>query len=234
MDSDNTINTTSDAVQQAEAQEPQPAKRGKINSQGKQTQRRKAQRTSNAEIRKAACADYLARKTTPSASNGVSPYSNEALGLDKGDNARYTAFALSIYSMPEIDITDAEQVNRRVVEYLTTCIDNDIKPGVATLAMALGIDRNRLLKIISGASGENSGITYSVRSVVKRAYAMFDAMWEANMQSGKINPACGIFLGKNNFGYKDVVDYNLTPKQDTEQVSADQLHRRLESLPDDD
>lgn len=233
MDADNTITT---AEQQAEVQqpEPKPAKRGKINSQGKQTQRRKAQRTSNDEIRKAACADYLARKTTPSASNGVSPYSNEALGLDKGDNARYTAFALSIYSMPEIDITDAEQVNRRVVEYLTTCIDNDIKPGVATLAMALGIDRNRLLKIISGASGENSGITYSVRSVVKRAYAMFDAMWETNMQSGKINPACGIFLGKNNFGYKDVVDYNLTPKQDTEQVSADQLHRRLESLPDDD
>lgn len=233
MDADNTITT---AEQQAEVQqpEPQPAKRGKINSQGKQTQRRKAQRTSNDEIRKAACADYLARKTTPSASNGISPYSNEALGLDKGDNARYTAFALSIYSMPEIDITDAEQVNRRVVEYLSTCIDNDIKPGVATLAMALGIDRNRLLKIISGASGENSGITYSVRSVVKRAYAMFDAMWETNMQSGKINPACGIFLGKNNFGYKDVVDYNLTPKQDTEQVSADQLHRRLESLPDDD
>lgn len=233
MDADNTITT---AEQQAEVQqpEPKPAKRGKINNEGKQTQRRKAQRTSNDEIRKAACADYLARKTTPSASNGISPYSNEALGLDKGDNARYTAFALSIYSMPEIDITDAEQVNRRVVEYLTTCIDNDIKPGVATLAMALGIDRNRLLKIISGASGENSGITYSVRSVVKRAYAMFDAMWETNMQSGKINPACGIFLGKNNFGYKDVVDYNLTPKQDTEQVSADQLHRRLESLPDDD
>lgn len=233
MDADNTI-TTAEQLPEGQQPEPQPAKRGKINSQGKQTQRRKAQRTSNSEIRKAACADYLARKTTPSASNGISPYSNEALGLDKGDNARYTSFALSIYSMPEIDITDAEQVNRRVVEYLSTCIDNDIKPGVATLAMALGIDRNRLLKIISGASGENSGITHSVRSVVKRAYAMFDAMWETNMQSGKINPACGIFLGKNNFGYKDVVDYNLTPKQDTEQVSADQLHRRLESLPDDD
>ena len=233
MDADNTI-TTAEQLPEVQQPEPKPAKRGKINSQGKQTQRRKAQRTSNDEIRKAACADYLARKITPSASNGISPYSNEALGLDKGDNARYTSFALSIYSMPEIDITDAEQVNRRVVEYLTTCIDNDIKPGVATLAMALGIDRNRLLKIISGASGENSGITYSVRSVVKRAYAMFDAMWETNMQSGKINPACGIFLGKNNFGYKDVVDYNLTPKQDTEQVSADQLHRRLEALPDDD
>lgn len=234
MDNDNAINQA-----EQQANDPQPeVLRDKcnrpLNSQGKTAQKRKAQRTSNAEIRKAACADYLARKTTPSASNGVSPYSNEALGLDKGDNARYTAFALSIYSMPEIDITDAEQVNRRVVEYLTTCIDNDIKPGFATLAMALGVDRHRLLKIISGESGENSGITSDVRATVKRAYAMFDSMWETTMQSGKINPACGIFLGKNNFGYKDVVDYNLTPKQDKEQISADQLNRRLEALPDDD
>lgn len=233
MDADNMI-TSAEQLPEVQQPEPKPAKRGKINSQGKQTQRRKAQRTSNDEIRKAACADYLERKTKPRASAGYFPTSEEALHLEKGDNARYTSFALSIYSMPEIDITDADQVNRRVVEYLSTCIDNDIKPGVATLAMALGVDRHRLLKIISGASGENSGITSNVRSIIKRAYAMFDAMWETNMQSGKINPACGIFLGKNNFGYKDVVDYNLTPKQDTEQVSADQLHRRLESLPDDD
>ena len=233
MDADNTI-TTAEQLPEVQQPEPQPTKRGKINSQGKQTQRRKAQRTSNDAIRKAACADYLERKTKPRASAGYFPTSEEALHLEQGDNARYTSFALSIYSMPEIDITDAEQVNRRVVEYLSTCIKNDIKPGVATLAMALGVDRHRLIKIISGASGENSGITSNVRSIIKRAYAMFDAMWETNMQSGKINPACGIFLGKNNFGYKDVVDYNLTPKQDTEQVSADQLHRRLESLPDDD
>lgn len=234
MDNDNTINT---AEQQANVQHPEVLrdKRNRpLNADGKTAQKRKAQRTSNAEIRKAACADYLARKTTPSASNGISPYSDEALGLSRGDNARYTAFALSIYSMPEIDITDAAQVNNRVVEYLTTCIDNDIKPGVATLAMALGVDRSRLIKIISGESGINSGITSDVRNVVKRAYAMFDSMWETNMQSGKINPACGIFLGKNNFGYKDVVDYNLTPKQDKEQISADQLNRRLEALPDDD
>ena len=233
MDADNTI-TTAEQLPEVQQPEPKPAKRGKINSQGKQTQRRKAQRTSNDAIRKAACADYLERKTKPRTGAGYFPNSDEALHLEQGDNARYTSFALSIYSMPEIDITDAEQVNRRVVEYLSTCIDNDIKPGVATLAMALGVDRHRLLKIISGVSGENSGITNNVRSVIKRAYAMFDSMWEANMQSGKINPACGIFLGKNNFGYKDVVDYNLTPKQDTEQVSADQLHRRLESLPEDD
>lgn len=232
MDADNTI-TTAEQLPEVQQQDPQPAKRGKINSQGKQTQRRKAQRTSNSEIRKAACADYLERKTKPRVGAGYFPNSDEALHLEQGDNARYTSYVLSIYSMPEIDITDAEQVNRRVVEYLSTCINNDIKPGVATLAMALGVDRHRLLRIISGVSGENSGITSNVRSVIKRAYAMFDSMWETNMQSGKINPACGIFIGKNNFGYKDVVDYNLTPKQDTEHASADQLHRRLASLPDD-
>lgn len=234
MDNDNELNQA-----EQQASEPQPEtlrdKRNRpLNAEGKTAQKRKAQRKPNDEIRKAACADYLARKTTPSASNGISPYSDEALGLTKGDNARYTAFALSIYSMPEIDITDATQVDNRVVQYLHACIDNDIKPGVATLAMALGVDRTRLIKIVSGASGVNSGITSDVRNAVKKAYALLESLWENYMQSGKINPPCGIFLSKNNFGYKDVVDYNITPKQDKEQISADQLNRRLEALPDDD
>lgn len=31
------------------------------------------------------------------------------------------------------------------------------------------------------------------------------------MQNGKVNPASGIFLGKNMFGYKDVQDVVVTP-----------------------
>lgn len=31
------------------------------------------------------------------------------------------------------------------------------------------------------------------------------------MQSGKINPASGIFIGKNMFGYKDTQDVVVTP-----------------------
>ena len=40
---------------------------------------------------------------------------------------------------------------------------------------------------------------------------VLESLWNDWMQSGKINPASGIFIGKNMFGYKDVQDVVVTP-----------------------
>jgi hypothetical protein len=57
-------------------------------------------------------------------------------------------------------------------------------------------------------------------------------MWENNFQSGKLNPVAGIFLAKNNYGYKDQNEYVLTPnKRDDSPVSADEIKARYQ-LPD--
>jgi hypothetical protein len=47
------------------------------------------------------------------------------------------------------------------------------------------------------------------------------------MNSGKINPVSGIFLGKNNFGYQDKTEYVLTPNQKQESdYNADEISKR--------
>ena len=52
-------------------------------------------------------------------------------------------------------------------------------------------------------------------------------MWENYMNSGKINPVSGIFLGKNNFGYQDKTEYVLTPNTNTDNdYSADEIRER--------
>jgi hypothetical protein len=38
-----------------------------------------------------------------------------------------------------------------------------------------------------------------------------EEMWVDYMQNGKLNPASGIFIGKNFFGYRDVQDVVVTP-----------------------
>ena len=51
--------------------------------------------------------------------------------------------------------------------------------------------------------------------------------WENYMNSGKINPVSGIFLGKNNFGYQDKTEYVLTPNTNTDNdYSADEIRER--------
>ena len=47
------------------------------------------------------------------------------------------------------------------------------------------------------------------------------------MQSGKVNPVAGIFLGKNNYGYQDKTEYVLTPNQQNDNdYSADEIRER--------
>ena len=45
---------------------------------------------------------------------------------------------------------------------------------------------------------------------LKNAYDMINSYYEHMMNNGKINPVAGIFLMKNNLGYKDTTDYVIT------------------------
>ena len=52
-------------------------------------------------------------------------------------------------------------------------------------------------------------------------------MWETYMNSGKVNPIAGIFLGKNNYGYQDKTEYVLTPNtQSDNDYDADAIRER--------
>ena len=52
-------------------------------------------------------------------------------------------------------------------------------------------------------------------------------LWETYMNSGKVNPVAGIFLGKNNYGYQDKTEYVLTPNtQSDNDYSADAIRER--------
>ena len=82
--------------------------------------------------------------------------------------------------------------------------------------MALGLDRRRLWEIKTGAlvGGQSKQhLPTETMDSIKKAYKLMENLWETYMNSGKINPVSGIFLGKNNFGYQDKTEYVLTPNQ---------------------
>ena len=51
-------------------------------------------------------------------------------------------------------------------------------------------------------------------------------------QNGKINPASGIFILKNHFGYRDVQDLVLEPKQ-PHGVAPEDVAQKYAELPED-
>lgn len=111
-------------------------------------------------------------------------------------------------------------------------VNADMKPTVAGMAMALnGMSRQTLWAITHdaplGGRGNYSTLPPSVTDTIKKAYFLLENLWESYMNSGKVNPVAGIFLGKNNYGYQDKTEYVLTPNQQNDNdYSADEIRER--------
>lgn len=64
---------------------------------------------------------------------------------------------------------------------------------------------------------------------------MIEEQWADYMQNGKINPASGIFLAKNWYGYKDVADVVVTPNNPMQDLDSETARKRiLDALPAED
>ena len=151
--------------------------------------------------------------------------------LPEGDNNKYTTFALAIMQMPDINLQDPQQVKQRVVEYFQLCAEHDMKPGVAAIGLALGMDRRRLWEINTDQDYQ-ANIPLECKKIIKNVYTSLDVLWESYMQNGKVNPVSGIFLGKNNFGYKDQQEYVVTPNQMGEHESPAVIAAKYDELPE--
>lgn len=147
-----------------------------------------------------------------------------AENVEPGDNARYLRYAMVSLDLPPIDISNPEQVQQRITDYFVFCAENDRKPNMVGMANWLGVDRDT---VKTWKTGEYRSSTHS--AVIKKAINILEELWVDYMQNGKVNPASGIFLGKNMFGYKDVQDVTLTPGSPLgDQPSPEELQKRIE------
>lgn len=137
---------------------------------------------------------------------------DNGLQVEPGDNTKYLMVSMQLMELPNIDLKDVEQVKARLSQYFRIQADNDLKPTVAGMGLALnGMDRRRLWEIRTDVPDRNKDLPPETRDTIKKAYKLMENLWENYMQNGKINPVSGIFLGKNNFGYQDKTEYVVTP-----------------------
>jgi hypothetical protein len=171
--------------------------------------------------------EVVKAKKKPRGGNNI--LTDAALSVQPGDNAKYVMLGAKLFNLPPIDLNDPKQVNDRLNEFFTIHAEEDMKPTVSGMGMALGLDRRRLWEIKTGVSDRNKDLPTSTRDSIKRAYEYMEILWENYMQNGKINPVSGIFLGKNNFGYQDKTEYVVTPNMhnDSDYSKEDIMARYL-------
>lgn len=150
--------------------------------------------------------------------------------LKPGDNAVPLQIGMTVASWPKIDLRDSELVEKRLRDYFNLYVDLNRKPTIAGMAMALKLRRHALWSIAfdqpySGLKDEID-LPPETTSIIKNYYFIMETMWESYMQEGRIHPTAGIFLGKNNFGYRDVIDYQVNRNLDSEEIDAESIRRK--------
>ena len=144
---------------------------------------------------------------------------------EPGDNAKYLDHSMTMFDWPEVNMTVPQEVKQRIGMYFGLCRDNDMKPSVAGLALAFGIERNTLWRWANNV--ESKYIPTESRNLIKKAYQVLNAQMEDYAQNGKINPVTAIFLMKNNLGYSDRQDIVLTPNtQVNDSATPEQLYQK--------
>jgi hypothetical protein len=145
--------------------------------------------------------------------------------VDPGDNSRYLAAVRASIDLPPVDLDDPDAVRQRINEYFDFCIANDRKPTMVGMANWLRVSRQTLNNWKLGVYRESTN-----KPIVEEYIMLLEELWQDYMMNGKVNPASGIFLGKNMFGYKDVQDVVVTPQNPLgEEANEDELRKRIES-----
>lgn len=118
------------------------------------------------------------------------------------------AFNIQALSLEPVDTSNIKAVKERTTMYLDGCAERDIKPGVQGLCLWLGVERVTWYSWCRGDSRRDTHYEFCNRVMILLA-----ANWENNMQDNKTNAVSGIFIGKNDFGYKDKSEVVVEPKQ---------------------
>lgn len=165
-------------------------------------------------------------------------YKNSKLGdgmynFKGGEITQLMRQAIEIKEWPPIDLDSDEAVDDRINQYWMYCAEHDARPMVSGIALALGIDRGTLHAWKNGL--RRGGPGSSRVNIIKKAYSILEFMWEQYMTTGKINPASGCFIGKNNFGYVDEMKLEVTPNTGLAQErTPEEIEQKvLEDIPID-
>lgn len=108
-----------------------------------------------------------------------------------------------------------EELQQRIDDYFQFCVERDIRCGIESLCLSLGITRTTLYNWSYG-----KGCSKEWQEICQQTKQFILTFLEQLSLSGKLNPATAIFMLKNVGGYKDSVSFeDMIPGQ-TSQIRA--------------
>jgi len=116
----------------------------------------------------------------------------------------------AIYNWPKIDLDSDVEVEERIKMYFDYSMQQDLKPTVEGLALAVGVSRSTLWDWETGRRRDNVGSSRA--DMVKKAKDYIAFLMSDGAMNGKINPVTWIFYAKNYFGMADKQEIEIRAK----------------------
>ena len=161
-----------------------------------------------------------------------------ARAMSREQNSECIQMGRELLGLRRVDLGDADAVRERIDWYLDLCERHGSKPLLSGFCMALNTTRDGLMR---WTNGDNTGtwaaqLTPESSLIIKNALNLMSTYWEYAFANDEFrNPVTGIFLGKNNFGYKDTTENINVQIQGSESRSPAQIMARYASaLPAED
>ena len=161
------------------------------------------------------------------------PNKSEALKphLEPGEMSRLIRNSMGLRQMGsvELDLTDPIAIRNRIDDFLTYCIEREMKPTVESMALAFGTDRIALWRM---KEGQLKNLPEKCKAELKRGYDLMNDLLTQIMSDGKINPVSAIFLLKNNHAYRDQTEVVISPNTPYENSNPDDVRDKyIEGIP---
>ena len=130
---------------------------------------------------------------------------HDPLAVDADANRRAIAFGRSLVALEVPDLSDLDEIRARFDAYLDMCEEAGVRPLVAGLAMAFGLNRRTFRGIVAGDPhfAKYKGVSPEVVHFFQKIYDFLEVYWENGLMEETGNPVKHIFYAKNNYEYTD-------------------------------
>lgn len=136
------------------------------------------------------------------------------------------ASSLESISSRAFEISSREECEEALAKYFKSCAIKNVRPTFSGMCNALGATRQQFIEACETGQvllrGQEAPVSLpaDVHDFFRSVREGYASMIEGFMETNAINASSGIFLLKNNCGYKETVDHNYAITQTVVDVTS--------------
>ena len=160
------------------------------------------------------------------------PYSAE----DKKEIAKYQeelkqewnrsmiAHIRKVNAIPKPSVQFPKTIEKACETYFDLCEEDGVKPSVAGLSVALGTSEDILLQWVRGE------VSIESSDIIKKYFSFLQVFDETALKDNQTNAVGQIFMGKQHYGYKDVVEHKIIDDREISNEEIEMRYRKIHEI----